>query len=45
MALASGTRNSFQRDRSNTALATTLLVNFSGRMPKDQLLQILCACL
>ncbi|KAL7906322.1 hypothetical protein GGI35DRAFT_487513 [Trichoderma velutinum] len=45
MALASGTRNSFQRDRSNTALATTLLVNFSGRMPKEQLLQILCACL
>ncbi|KAL7798711.1 hypothetical protein V8C43DRAFT_242886 [Trichoderma afarasin] len=45
MALASGTRNSFQRDRSNTALATTLLVNFSGRIPKDQLLQILCACL
>ncbi|EHK17169.1 uncharacterized protein TRIVIDRAFT_227013 [Trichoderma virens Gv29-8] len=45
MALASGTCNSFQRDRSNTALATTLLVNFSGRMPKDQLLQILGACL
>ncbi|PNP47102.1 hypothetical protein THARTR1_10607 [Trichoderma harzianum] len=45
MALASGTRNAFQKDRSNTALATTLLVNFSGRMPKDQLLQILSACL
>ncbi|KAL7934555.1 hypothetical protein V8C35DRAFT_31366 [Trichoderma chlorosporum] len=45
MALASGARNSFQRDRSNTALATTLLVNFSGRIPKDQLLQILGACL
>ncbi|KAL7947433.1 hypothetical protein V8C42DRAFT_286087 [Trichoderma barbatum] len=45
MALASGTRNSFQRDRSNTALATTLLVNFSGQMPKDQLLQIVGACL
>ncbi|KAL7793647.1 basic-leucine zipper transcription factor [Trichoderma ceciliae] len=45
MALASDSRNSWQRDRSNTALATTLLVNFSGRIPNDQLLQILGACL
>ncbi|KAH6604344.1 basic-Leucine zipper transcription factor [Trichoderma cornu-damae] len=45
MALASDSRNSWQRDRSNTALATTLLINFSGRMPNDQLLQILGACL
>ncbi|KAL7813936.1 basic-leucine zipper transcription factor [Trichoderma aethiopicum] len=45
MALAADSRNSWQRDRSNTALATTLLVNFAGRIPNDQLLQILGACL
>ncbi|KAL6872006.1 basic-leucine zipper transcription factor [Trichoderma novae-zelandiae] len=45
MALAADSRNSWQRDRSNTALATTLLVNFAGQIPNDQLLQILGACL
>ncbi|PTB36580.1 hypothetical protein M441DRAFT_31164 [Trichoderma asperellum CBS 433.97] len=45
MALSFDSRNSWQRDRSNTALATTLLTNFSGRIPNDQLLQIIGACL
>ncbi|PNP38373.1 hypothetical protein TGAMA5MH_09731 [Trichoderma gamsii] len=45
MALSSNSRNSWPRDRSNTALATTLLINFSGRIPNDQLLQIIGACL
>ncbi|KAM0256216.1 hypothetical protein ACHAQJ_005087 [Trichoderma viride] len=45
MALSFDSRNSWQRDRSNTALATTLLINLSGRIPNDQLLQILGACL
>ncbi|KAL7970677.1 hypothetical protein HDV63DRAFT_374260 [Trichoderma sp. SZMC 28014] len=45
MALSSSSRNTWPRDRSNTALATTLLINFSGRIPNDQLLQIIGACL
>ncbi|EHK47618.1 hypothetical protein TRIATDRAFT_51934 [Trichoderma atroviride IMI 206040] len=45
MALSSNSRNPWARDRSNTALATTLLINFSGRIPNDQLLQIIGACL
>jgi hypothetical protein len=45
MALSYDSRNSWPRDRSNTALATTLLINFSGRIPNDQLLQIIGACL
>ncbi|KAL6903113.1 hypothetical protein GGI43DRAFT_401273 [Trichoderma evansii] len=45
MALSFDSRNSWQRDRSNTALATTLLTNFSGRIPNAQLLQIIGACL
>lgn len=45
MALAADNRHSWQRDRSNTALATTLLVNFAGRIPNDQLLRVLGSCL
>ncbi|KAK1239002.1 hypothetical protein MKX08_006063 [Trichoderma sp. CBMAI-0020] len=45
MALSSNSRNPWPRDRSNTALATTLLINFSGRIPNDQLVQIIGACL
>ncbi|KAH7324590.1 hypothetical protein B0I35DRAFT_475824 [Stachybotrys elegans] len=45
MALATDQRASWQRDRSNTALATILLLNFSGRIPNDQLLRLIGACL
>lgn len=45
MALAADSRSGWQRDRSNTALATTLLLTFSGRMPNDQLLRLVGACL
>jgi hypothetical protein len=45
MALAADSRQSWQRDRSNTALATNLLLNFSGRIPNEQLLRLVGACL
>lgn len=45
MALATDNQQSWQRDRSNTALATTLLLNFAGRMPNEQLLQLIGSCL
>lgn len=45
MALASDNRHSWQSDRSNTALATTLLLNFAGRIPNDQLLRLVGSCL
>ncbi|KND92229.1 hypothetical protein TOPH_03024 [Tolypocladium ophioglossoides CBS 100239] len=45
MALAAESRSSWQRDRSSTALATILLLHFSGRIPNDQLLQLIGACL
>lgn len=45
MALAADSRSSWGRDRSSTALATILLLQFSGRIPNDQLLQLIGACL
>ncbi|KAI9152064.1 Transcription factor lcsF [Paramyrothecium foliicola] len=45
MALAADQRVSWQHDRSNTALATVLLLNFAGHMPNDQLLGLLGTCL
>ncbi|CAH0052361.1 unnamed protein product [Clonostachys solani] len=45
MAMARENRSSWQADRSNTALATTLLLNYAGRMPNDQLLRLVGACL
>ena len=45
MALASDNRHSWQSDRSNTALATTLLLNFAGRISNDQLLRLVGSCL
>lgn len=45
MALASDNRHSWQSDRSNTALATTLLLNFAGRVPNEQLLRLVGSCL
>lgn len=45
MALASEQGPGWQKDQSNTALATTLLQQFAGRVPKDKLLQLVQACL
>ncbi|KAG9250297.1 basic-leucine zipper transcription factor [Emericellopsis atlantica] len=45
MALAADTRHSWQSDRSNTALATTLLLNFAGRISNEQLLRLVGTCL
>ncbi|KAK5988947.1 Transcription factor radR [Cladobotryum mycophilum] len=45
MALASENRNSWQKDGSNTALATTLMLTFAGRVPNDTLLQLISSCL
>ncbi|POR34499.1 Uncharacterized protein TPAR_05301 [Tolypocladium paradoxum] len=43
MALAANSRTSWQRDRSSTALATIVLLQLSGRIPNDQLLQLIGA--
>lgn len=45
MALAADNRQSWRSDRSNTALATILLLNYSGRIPNEQLLRLIGACL
>lgn len=45
MALAADNRQSWRSDRSNTALATILLLNYSGRIPNDQLMRLIGACL
>ncbi|KAJ6444873.1 basic-Leucine zipper transcription factor [Purpureocillium lavendulum] len=45
MSLTADGRSSWQRDRSNTALATILLLQFSGRIPNEQLLQLIGSCL
>ncbi|KAI6784864.1 uncharacterized protein J7T54_007958 [Emericellopsis cladophorae] len=45
MALAADTRHAWQSDRSNTALATTLLLNFAGRISNEQLLRLVGTCL
>lgn len=45
MALAADNRQAWQRDCSNTALATTLLLSYAGKMPNEQLLQLIGSCL
>ncbi|KAM4059012.1 hypothetical protein HRG_008115 [Hirsutella rhossiliensis] len=45
MALAAENRSPWQQDRSNTALATILLLQFAGRIPHSQLLQLIGICL
>jgi hypothetical protein len=45
MALATDNRQSWQRDRSNTALATTLLLNLTGHIPNDQVMRLVGSCL
>ncbi|KFH45278.1 hypothetical protein ACRE_039130 [Hapsidospora chrysogenum ATCC 11550] len=45
MALAADGRHSWQKDRSNTALATAVVLNFAGRIPDAQLLRLVGACL
>ncbi|GJN80411.1 hypothetical protein PLIIFM63780_003937 [Purpureocillium lilacinum] len=45
MSLTADGRSSWQRDRSSTALATILLLQFSGRIPNEQLLQLIGSCL
>ncbi|KAF4123087.1 hypothetical protein GMORB2_6635 [Geosmithia morbida] len=45
MSLAAGRRHSWQWDRSNTALAISLLVNFSGHLSNEQLQCLVGACL
>ena len=45
MAVASDNRAIGQRDRSNVAFEAILLLHCGGRMPNDQLLDMLRACL
>ena len=45
MALAADCPASWQRDRPNAALATVLLLRLSRRIPNEQLLQLIGACL
>ncbi|UNI16621.1 hypothetical protein JDV02_003044 [Purpureocillium takamizusanense] len=45
MSLTADETSSWQRDRSSTALASILLVQFSGRIPDEQLLQLIRSCL
>lgn len=45
MALTTNNKALWQRDRSNTALATIVLLHCAGRIPNDQLLGMLTSCL
>lgn len=45
MALGADNGAAWQADRSNTALASIMLMSLAGRVPNDQLLRIVRGCL